>query len=508
VARRAVRSSVWVVIGFVAQVLLRLVSSVVLTRFIHPETYGLMDLITTIVVALHLFSDIGLLPCIVQSPRGDDPRCINTVWTMILIRGVILFFIACAIAVPISHAYHRPILAWLLPVVGSINLLESLASTGVLVLARHVQRGRLVLIEFIGAVFTFLGTLIAIFFWNRAGFDAVIHGRVPHLPFDESLVWTIVMGSALGRAVATTLTYVIIPGPRPRFDLERQTIRDVFGFGRWVFLSTTTHFVSQQGDRLLAPKVSDFTTNGLYGRALGLVAIGTGLIEQLANTVVFPIISRTAERGNDVQPAIVRIGLLARLLTGALLTGLFVSGPSLVHLLYPESYSDVAWILQACVAIGWLQCQSTICGSVLLGVGKPAGPMVANLGKIIAVVIFVVPLSAWARRSNVSPIIGLLGGVAIGEFLRYATYLFLVVRTGLWSYLKELAIFALTMTLAGIATSTGHLAVREILGGIPRDRWAWAMSLLMTGSVVLIAWGLVALALFRSGRLRWSELRK
>jgi O-antigen/teichoic acid export membrane protein len=481
---------------------------VVLTRFIHPETYGLMDLITTVIVALHLFSDIGLLPCIVQSPRGDDPRCINTVWTMILIRGVVLFLIACAIALPISHAYHRPILAWLLPVVGSINLLESLASSGVLVLARHVQRGRLVLIELIGAVLTFLGTVLAIFFWNRPGFDAVIHGRVPHLPFDETLVWTIVIGSAFGRAVCTVLTYLIIPGPRPKLDLERQTVRDVFGFGRWVFLSTTTHFLSQQGDRLLAPKVSDFTTNGLYGRALGLVAIGTGLIEQLANTVVFPIISRTAERGADVGPAIIRIGLLARMLTGALLTGLFVAGPSLVHLLYPESYSDVAWILQACVAIGWLQCQSTICGSVLLGVGKPAGPMVANLGKILAVVVFVIPLSAWARRSNISPIVGLLAGVAIGEFLRYATYLFLVVRSGLWSYLREFAVLALTLTLAGLATSTSHVAVRKILGGIPQDRWAWAVSLLTTGSVVLAAWGLVAVVLYRRGQLRLSELRK
>jgi len=64
-----------------------MVSSVVLARLFSPEIFGLMTLLTTVLVGLNLFRHIGLGESVIQSPRGDEPLFLNTTWTLPVLRG-------------------------------------------------------------------------------------------------------------------------------------------------------------------------------------------------------------------------------------------------------------------------------------------------------------------------------------------------------------------------------------------------------------------------------------
>lgn len=67
--------------------LVRVGSSLIMTRLLVPELFGLMNLVFIFIVGLHLFSDVGSGPTIIRSDQGDDPELLNNVWTIQVLRG-------------------------------------------------------------------------------------------------------------------------------------------------------------------------------------------------------------------------------------------------------------------------------------------------------------------------------------------------------------------------------------------------------------------------------------
>ena len=80
--------------------------------------YGQVALVYTFITGLMLFTDVGAGPAIVQNPRGDDPRFLNTVWTIACIRGVLIWLASWVIAIPVASFYGQPLLVWLIPAAG------------------------------------------------------------------------------------------------------------------------------------------------------------------------------------------------------------------------------------------------------------------------------------------------------------------------------------------------------------------------------------------------------
>lgn len=497
--RAAVRGSFWVAVGFVGTIVIRLASSVILTRFIHPETYGLMDLVMTVIIAVHLFSDIGLGPCMVQSPRGEEERFVNTVWTMQIVRNVLLFFITILVALPVAALYERSILRWLIPAVGLCNLVESFYSPGMLLLNRSLKRGPIVAIELVAAFLTMVGTVGAVFAWDPDGVRQVVDGKISSLPLNESLVWTIVIGTIMSRLVCLALTYLITPEKRPRFDWERETIKEVFTFGRWIFLSTILLFFAAQTDRLLAPNLAGFEASGLYGRAAALAAIANGLIETLSNSIIFPMVGRVREQSGNLSASVSRIGLMAKVLGGVLLTGLLVAGPSAVNLLYPAAYSDVGWILQALAVIGWFQCNSSIAGAILLGIGHPKQMMYGNLAKFLGLALAAFPVTHFVRASGWEPLMGLLIALAVGEACRYAIYVVVGMKLRVWRLGQDGLVLAAVALTSWIAMKLGQRGVLALLGVPPQQRSEWLLAAVVYGGAVCALWGAIAAVLWRMG---------
>ena len=79
--KQALKGTVYILGYYGIALGLRMVSSVVLARLLSPEFFGLMTLLTTVLVGLNLFSHIGLEDSVIQNPRGDDPVFLNTACT-------------------------------------------------------------------------------------------------------------------------------------------------------------------------------------------------------------------------------------------------------------------------------------------------------------------------------------------------------------------------------------------------------------------------------------------
>ena len=88
--------------GYVVGQILRLGGNLIVTRLLVPEMFGVMGIVTVILLGLTLFSDVGLLQNVVRSQRGEETRFLNTAWVVQIGRGGIL----CLVALLISWLLH------------------------------------------------------------------------------------------------------------------------------------------------------------------------------------------------------------------------------------------------------------------------------------------------------------------------------------------------------------------------------------------------------------------
>src|ERR1700677_1656289 len=108
---RALKGTYFIVAFYGMALGMRFVGSIILTRLFAPELFGLMTLVTTILVGVNLFSHIGFEDNVIQNPSGDEEPFLNTVWTLQVIRGIGLWLVMLILAWPVAH-FYEPRLLW------------------------------------------------------------------------------------------------------------------------------------------------------------------------------------------------------------------------------------------------------------------------------------------------------------------------------------------------------------------------------------------------------------
>lgn len=145
--KKALKSSALEVFAFGSSQFIRLASSLLLTRLLLREDYGLSATVTVFVFGLVMLSDVGLQSSFVRSKNADKPRFANTTWTLQILRGCVLWIIACLLAKPFASYFEAPDLAHLIPV-GSVSvMLHGFTATNLMRLRRDLKIRPIVLID-------------------------------------------------------------------------------------------------------------------------------------------------------------------------------------------------------------------------------------------------------------------------------------------------------------------------------------------------------------------------
>ncbi|MBK4218147.1 oligosaccharide flippase family protein [Paracoccus caeni] len=323
---RALRGTAITLGGTAGQQLLRLISNLILTRLLFPEAFGLMALIQTFMVGLQMFSDIGLRPSIIQNKRGEEADFLNTAWTIQVIRGVVLWLAACALAWPLSIFYMEPQILQLLPVVGLNALLMGFATTKTSTANRNLQLGRLTVIGMITQALGIVITIACALVWPS--------------------VWALVIGSLIGTLATVIAGHWFMPGIANRFRWDRSAAYELIRFGRFIFVSTLAGFFVNQGDKIVLGKLVSFADLGIYNIGFFMASFPLMLGAAVAERVLFPLYRQV--RPSESPESRTKIRRARSLLTGSLivLLGILaVISNLLIGLLYDPRYAAAGPIL-------------------------------------------------------------------------------------------------------------------------------------------------------------------
>jgi O-antigen/teichoic acid export membrane protein len=438
---RLARGSTWTVLGFGAGQALRLGSNLVLTRLLFPEAFGLMALVTVVLVGLAMLSDVGIGPSIQGHARGDDPAFLRTAWTVQVLRGALLWLVCSALAFPAAAFWGEPALAAMLPVAGLALLVAGFNPTRIETASRHLALGRVTALDLLAQLLSVAAMLVL----------AVLMRSV----------WALVWGGVIGALVRLALMWAFLPGPRDRPGWDSAAARDILRFGIWVFLSTLCSFLLTQGDRTILGRYLTLESLGLYAIGFFLAGFPQALAMAVIGRVMIPLYRARPPGASAANFAAVRRARLA--VTGgafALQAVLAFGGMALVGLLYDARFAASGAVTVA-VSVALMPALIGLTYDfAALAAGDSRGLFRVNVVRAATQIAF------FTAGVELAGLPGALAGQVLAVVLVHPLLIGLARRHGAWDALHD-AVFAAAAVAAGAGAlwlNRGSLALLQGFG--------------------------------------------
>lgn len=436
---RALRGSALTAGAFAASQMLRLGSNLILTRFLLPDAFGLMALVSMFIIGLTLFSDMGIGPSISQHRRGDDPDFLNTAWTIQIARGVILWALACLLALPAAWFYAAPDLATLLPVAGFALVVAGFFPTRLDTATRHLRLGRVMGLDLVAQI---------------VGLIAMVA-----VAWATGSVWALAIGGLANAVAKLVLLSLFLPGPGNRLRWEPTAAHDLIHFGKWIFLSTACSFLLLQGDRIILGTHLSLEELGIYNIGAFLATSPILLGQAVTGRILIPVYREQRDSGDALTRN--RVRRLRMLITAALvglLSVLALSGVWLVGVLYSDTYAAAGGIVVAVsiallpLAIGLTYDQAALAsGQSRVHFGVMLARAVVQTGAFL--------VGAWAGGLAGALIAQGLAALAVHPLL-----IWMARRYGLWDARHDLLYFGLALLVAALAAWVNAPALAGLAG--------------------------------------------
>jgi O-antigen/teichoic acid export membrane protein len=397
-----------------------------MARLLMPEMFGIMMIAITVSVVLHLLSDVGVRQNIIQSPRGDDPVFLNTVWTVQIMRGFVLFASTLLIAGftrfaqvinlwSANSTYAAPELPLVLAFTGFTAIIFGFQSTKIDLAARAFQQKKVVLVEFASQLAGLL-VMLGIGYFTRS-------------------VWSLVIAGLVAAMVSTLLGHFWFEGPPNRLQWDRSALKELVVFGRWILLSSAVGVLAMNGDRIWFGGSMSATELGAYSIAvliLGALQIGA---QRLVGAVALPAFSE-ATRVNDtaqLRALYYRIRLVVDL---ALLfvCGLFLTAsPFIISCLYDERYAQAGGMM-AILSLSFFTLRYGVAHQLWLALGLAKYQAMDNIIRVVSLWVLLPLLLALGGVKYA------IWGVALHTFPTLVLIVYVNCRVGLFDLKRELVV--------------------------------------------------------------------
>ncbi|MCU0671287.1 MAG: oligosaccharide flippase family protein [Myxococcota bacterium] len=453
----------------IAQIL-RLATNLILTRLLFQEVFGLMALIQVLIVGLHLFSDVGIGPSIVQNEKGDQPEFLDTAFTVQLFRGVSLWLLCCVAAYPFASFYDEPRLLHLLPVAGLTAVLAGLQSTKFWTYQRDLRLGKIAVLDIITQVTS--ATLMLV------------------LAYVLRSVWALIISGLINDALRTLLTHVMLEGHRNRIRVHRASLVSMIRFGRWIFFSTVVSFCVSQTDRLVFGKLASLEVLATYSIAVVLASMPSAALWHLTGTVLLPAYSRIVQsKGALSSEDFLRVRGPLLLAAAWVLSGMIAGGAIAIDLLYDDRYADAGWMVQMLSVGAWFMVVDATIAPSLMALGQSQWMAAGNLAKLIGMAVLI-PIGF-----HLFEFPGAIGGYAMTEVLRYALSTTIAHRRNLSPLGQDLRATGMLIVGAAVGWFAGHGA-----GRVTDIVFLQALAVFAAVTVVFLPVAKPALRRFRAAR--------
>jgi O-antigen/teichoic acid export membrane protein len=352
-----------VTITIIASNLLRIVSTIILTRVLSPTDFGVAGLTGAILNILLMISDVGFGVYIVRHARGDDPHLLDIIWTVRLARGALLTAILIGCAGPLAHLLDKPALQIAIAVTALHFLIDGCSSLAPFTTIRHEKLFMLSLLDIISAVSqTLAGIALALLLRSY---------------------WAIILAGLIGTALKSLLSYLLFPHATRRFAYDGQEVLDLWRFGRTIAGAHTIQVLLSNIDKIALSRIFPLSLFGLYTLASNLSSAASGFTTLYPNRILLPAFARAyRDQPDTLAQAYYGSRRTLTLLYMMAMGGFIAMGSAVVDLLYDPRYQPAALYLQLLAIAPAIAMNNYAAREILIVVGRVQALLYANLVRL------------------------------------------------------------------------------------------------------------------------------
>jgi lipopolysaccharide exporter len=370
--QRAISGGFWVFLLRIVQQLFSLGRLFILARILSPTDFGLMGVALLTMATLETFSQTGFQTALIQK-REDIESYLDSAWTFLIIRGFALFAILYLIAPYAAAFFGAPAAEPIIQIIGISVLLQAFTNIGVLFFQKELEFNKQFLYQLAGTLADFIVAVSAVLIIQN--------------------VWALVFGLIAGNAVRCVMSYVVHPY-RPHIALDIAKVKDLFGFGKWVFGSGVLVFLVTQGDDILVGKLVGVTALAFYQMAYLISNMPATEVTHVVSQVMFPVYSKLQQDRSRLKDAYLQTLKLTTFVSFFVTGVIFALAPDFTLLFLGEKWMPMVPAIQVLVFAGLIRSIAATAGSIFIAVGKPEIDTRLQIIRLLVLVICIFPFIA------------------------------------------------------------------------------------------------------------------
>ncbi|MCK4533156.1 lipopolysaccharide biosynthesis protein [bacterium] len=367
-SKKVIHGGIWMFFLRITTRVLSLVSTVILARVLLPEDFGIMGIALLSIATLETFSQTGFDRALVQKNKGIKGY-LDTAWVCLLMRGVIISIGLFLLAPLVGIFFRAPRVINIIRVIALAQLFKGAANIGVVYFQKELDFKKKFLYQTGSSLVSVVVTLSLVFILRN--------------------VWALVYGAVAGSLTQLVLSYLIHPY-RPKFKFDFNKAKELFGFGKWIFIATILVFILTKGDAALVGKVIGITALGFYSMAYKFSNFSCTEIAHVISQVSFPAYSKLQNNLSQLKKAYFKVLQMVAFISIPLAGGLFIFTPEFVNIFLGQKWIPMISTMKVLCIFGAIRSILNSFGSLFNGVGKPiigAKISIFNLA-ILSVIIF------------------------------------------------------------------------------------------------------------------------
>ncbi|MFT5419560.1 MAG: lipopolysaccharide exporter [Candidatus Endobugula sp.] len=405
---------------------LRLFSNLVLARFLSPEAFAITGLASTIIFAFNMVSDGGFRAFILRHKLGDEDHLLNTLWTVKLIRNLVLAFLMFFLSDQLAAYFGIVDLALVLKVLCFVFIFDGFLPIAYIVIERENKVAMVMYIKFLCTLCSIIFSVVGVYYYNT--------------------YWPIIYSMVLNYVLQVLFGYIFVGAKGSALSVDKAIFFEFLDWAKYIIPSSVITLLLMQLDKLVLAKTLTVSELGLYFVAFNFSSAAAAFSIQYSRSVLQPymsVIYRISPNQflEKYYAKKMFISIAAAFSFGALSGGSFI----FFDLLYDDRYLSASIYLSILLMMPIVALVTYSSEISLLLHGQLRVTLIAN---IIRLVWFL--LAAWSGYLWFG-VLGVLCAIGLMEVMPAIFMIFQLKRINLVNVTKELLIILSAICGFGLA---------------------------------------------------------
>lgn len=432
----AFRGGTWLGLGGAFEQMFRFGRSMLLTRLLAPEAFGVMAIVYSASAVVDMLAEIGVKEAIIQNPRGQDDNFVNSAWWLAFGRGVGIYLLLFCASPWIARFYGNPELVPLMRVALLSIVFQGAQSSRSYVALKEMKFKRWTLIQSGGGV---CGSLIVV-----------------ALAFVVKSVWALAIGYAAENCVRCLASYVICPF-RPSLRIDKDSLKELLRFSKGVFGLSFLNLIFSRADIFVLGKLYPAAQLGIYTMAVYLIQVPTSFIMGVLSQTLMTSFARIQEDSSRINRILVRVTSVLLILGMPIVIFVIFASGSLLSLFYGPRYAGASLPLTVAALVAIVNLMNSLITMAFYATGRP------HLHRRCVLIMAVLMIAAiYPAARHFGPVGGQLAALAavVAGYVSQLVDMRRLTRLDLAGYAKSFPfVFAVSCGVMGVLWGVRHLVV-------------------------------------------------